>query len=116
MVPRVDRLTAWTGSEAPHSAMGFCMGSRSSQQEVREFAANYKQRLFTNLSGVVLEIGPGTETNLRYFTQPGIRWMGVEPTRYMEPYLEKEAKRLGMQIDLRTGLAHPLAVEDQQCR
>ena len=92
------------------------MGSRSSQQEVREFAANYKQRLFTNLSGVVLEIGPGTGTNLRYFTQPGIGWMGVEPTPYMEPYLEKKAKRLGMQIDLRTGLAHPLPVEDQQCR
>ena len=81
-----------------------------------QFAANYEERLFTNPSGVVLEIGPGTGANLPYFTQPGIRWMGVEPTRSMEPYLEKEAKRLGMQIDLRTGLAHPWPVEDQQCR
>jgi ubiquinone/menaquinone biosynthesis C-methylase UbiE len=30
----------------------------------------------------------------------------------MEPYLEKEAKRLGMQIDLRTGLAHELPADD----
>jgi len=77
-----------------------------------QFAVKYKEKLFADLSGVVLEIGPGTGANLRYFVQPGIRWIGVEPNRFMEPYLEKEAKRLGIQIDLHTGLAHELPVED----
>jgi len=77
-----------------------------------QFAVKYKEKLFADLSGVVLEIGPGTGANLRYFVQPGIRWIGVEPNRFMERYLEKEAKRLGMHIDLRTGLAHELPVED----
>ena len=77
-----------------------------------QFAVKYKEKLFADLSGVVLEIGPGTGANLRYFVQPGIRWIGVEPNRFMEPYLEKEAKRLGIQIDLRTGLAHELPAED----
>jgi ubiquinone/menaquinone biosynthesis C-methylase UbiE len=77
-----------------------------------QFAVKYKEKLFADLSGVVLEIGPGTGANLRYFMQPGIRWIGVEPNRFMEPYLEKEAKRLGIQIDLRTGLAHELPAED----
>jgi ubiquinone/menaquinone biosynthesis C-methylase UbiE len=77
-----------------------------------QFAVKYKEKLFADLSGVVLEIGPGTGANLRYFAQAGIRWIGVEPNRYMQPYLEKEVKRLGMQIDLRAGLAHQLPVED----
>jgi len=79
-----------------------------------QFAGKYKENLFANLSGVVLEIGPGTGANLRYFVQPGIRWIGVEPNRFMEPYLEKEAKRLGIQIDLHTGLAHELPVSCRQ--
>jgi len=70
--------------------------------------------MFTDLSGVVLEISPGTGANLRYFAKPGIQWVGVEPNRFVELYLEKEAKRLGIQIELRTGQAHKLPVEDRR--
>jgi len=76
------------------------------------FASKYKPGLFADLSGIVVEIGPGTGANLRYFAKPGVRWIGVEPNLFMTPYLEEEAQRLGMEIDLRTGLANKLPVED----
>jgi len=76
------------------------------------FASKYKPGLFADLSGIVVEIGPGTGANLRYFAKPGVRWIGVEPNPFMTSYLEEEAQRLGMEIDLRTGLANKLPVED----
>jgi ubiquinone/menaquinone biosynthesis C-methylase UbiE len=81
-------------------------------KKYEQFAAQYKRKLFADVCGVVLEIGPGTGANLSYFARPGVRWIGVEPNRFMEPYLEEEAKRLGIQIDLRTGQAHELPVDD----
>jgi ubiquinone/menaquinone biosynthesis C-methylase UbiE len=60
----------------------------------------------------VLEIGPGTGANLCYFANPGVNWIGVEPNPYMRLYLEEEASRLGMQIDLRTSLTDKLPAEN----
>ena len=77
-----------------------------------QFAAKYKDRLFAELSGTVLEIGPGTGVNLRYFRSDRVRWIGVEPNFFMEPYLRQEAARLNLPIDLRIGTAGNLPVED----
>lgn len=76
------------------------------------FVASYKQQLFGPLSGTVLEIGPGTGANFRYFSRDHIQWIGVEPNPFMYPYLEKEAARLGVQIELRNGTADRLPVAD----
>lgn len=70
-----------------------------------------KQALFGNLHGDVLEIGPGTGPNLPYYPH-NINWIGIEPNRYMHPYLQKEALRLGLNIDLRNGTAERLEAED----
>jgi ubiquinone/menaquinone biosynthesis C-methylase UbiE len=77
-----------------------------------QFAARYKERLFAGLSGTVIEIGPGTGVNLRYFRGEGVRWIGVEPNLFMEQYLRQEATRLGVAVDLRVGTADALPVED----
>ncbi|HEY3455411.1 MAG TPA: class I SAM-dependent methyltransferase [Bryobacteraceae bacterium] len=77
------------------------------------FAGKYKERLFAGLSGTVLEIGPGTGINLRYFGDPGVRWIGVEPNLFMERYLRDEAARLGMTVDLRIGTADALPVDNE---
>ncbi len=61
-----------------------------------QFAGKYKERLFASLSGTVLEIGPGTGINLRYFRDHGVRWIGVEPNLFMERYLRDEAAQLQM--------------------
>ena len=59
--------------------------------------ADRKRALLSDLKGDVLEIGPGTGVNLRYYRN-GIRWIGVEPNPFMHPYLRQEAKRVGLQV------------------
>ncbi len=74
--------------------------------------ADRKRSLFAELRGNVLEIGPGTGPNLSYYPRD-IHWMGIEPNPYMHSYLRQEADRLGMQsIDLLTGTAEHLEIED----
>jgi ubiquinone/menaquinone biosynthesis C-methylase UbiE len=76
------------------------------------FAEEYKRRLFSNLTGAVLEIGPGTGANLRYLARSDVRWVGVEPNPFMKKYLRDEAAKLGMQIEIRSGTAESLPVAD----
>ena len=71
-----------------------------------------KRTLLGALRGTVLEIGPGAGVNLRHF-DPSVQWIGIEPNPYMRAYLEKEAERCGLQVDLRTGNAEQLDVADQ---
>ena len=77
-----------------------------------QFASKYKQQLFQGLTGTVLEIGPGTGVNLRYLTSGKVRWIGVEPNPFMEPYLREEANRLTMPIELHIGTAETLPIAD----
>jgi ubiquinone/menaquinone biosynthesis C-methylase UbiE len=73
--------------------------------------ADRKQNLFAQLHGNVLEIGPGTGPNLSYYPRD-IHWIGIEPNPFMHPYLKQKAERLGLDIDLCTGTAEHLDVED----
>ncbi len=85
--------------------MAFMLARLSGKHE--RFIADRKRALFTDLHGDILEIGPGTGTNLRYYST-GIRWIGVEPNPFMHPYLKREAGRLGLKIELRDGQAERL--------
>ena len=69
------------------------------------FVSQRKRRLFADLAGTVLEIGPGTGVNLRYLMPDRVYWMGVELNPFMEPYLRQEAGRVGMPIEIRIGTA-----------
>ena len=73
--------------------------------------ADRKRSLFADLRGCVLEIGPGTGPNLRFYP-PGIRWIGIEPNPYMYPYLRKAAEEAGLSIELRSGIAEKLQAEE----
>lgn len=73
--------------------------------------ADRKQRLFADLQGTVLEIGPGAGANLPYYP-PDIHWIGVEPNPFMHDYLRDKARERGFEIDLRQGTAEQLEVED----
>ena len=48
-----------------------------------------KREMFANLYDNILEIGPGTEPNLRYYPDD-VRWIGIEPNTYMYSYLQQE--------------------------
>ena len=54
-----------------------------------------KQALFGSLHGDVLEIGPGTGPNLRFFSED-VRWVGVEPNPFMHPHLQQAIRRRGL--------------------
>jgi ubiquinone/menaquinone biosynthesis C-methylase UbiE len=60
-----------------------------------------KRAVFHNLPATIVEIGPGTGANMRYYP-PGTRVIAVEPNPAMHPYLRKAARRYGLQLDLRS--------------
>jgi ubiquinone/menaquinone biosynthesis C-methylase UbiE len=70
-----------------------------------------KHSLFANIHGDVLEIGPGTGPNLSYYPKD-IHWIGIEPNPYMHSYLNKEAERLGLNINIRNCSAERIDAED----
>ncbi|MEH2068183.1 MAG: class I SAM-dependent methyltransferase [Nostoc sp.] len=70
-----------------------------------------KRSLFANLQGKVLEISPRNGSNLPYYPQ-NIELIGIEPNLQMHSYLQKQAKKLGLNIDLRIGNVEWLDFED----
>jgi len=81
-------------------------------ERYERFAAEYKRNLLADLSGTVVEIGPGTGANLKYLNRDRVRWIGIEPNRFMNSYLHDEAQKLGMAIEIRTGTANWLPMEN----
>jgi ubiquinone/menaquinone biosynthesis C-methylase UbiE len=77
------------------------------------FASKYKQQLFRDVTGTVLEIGPGTGANLGYLNPTKVSWIGVEPNPFMQSYLNGEANRLGMSIEIRLPMGETLPVADE---
>lgn len=71
-----------------------------------------KQQLLGDLRGTILEIGPGSGVNLRYYS-PGVRWIGIEPNPYMQKYLRQEAENLGMRISVLSGMAERIELPDR---
>ncbi len=76
-----------------------------------EKLAGAKRDLLSDISGTIIEIGPGTGTNLSYFSR-NIRWIGIEPNPFMDQYLLKRAEALGLQLEIRRGSAEDLPVPD----
>lgn len=70
-----------------------------------------KQALLGNLTGTVVEIGPGTGVNLVYYA-PTVHWIGVEPNPAMYPHLHKNMARLGQRAEVRMGTAEKLPLPD----
>jgi len=70
-----------------------------------------KLSLFANLQGKVLEINPQNGSNLPYYPS-NIDLIAIEPSLQMHSSLRKQAKKLGLNIDIRFGDAEWLDVED----
>lgn len=70
-----------------------------------------KRQLLSNLSGTVLEIGPGAGANLKYLPAD-VHFIGVEPSLLMRDSLKLEAQGLGRKIDIFDGSAGRLPVAD----
>ena len=81
------------------------------ETEHEALVADRKRALLSDLHGNVLEIGPGTGPNLAYYPRD-IHWLGIEPNPAMYPYIEREAKRRGLKVELRDGYAEKLDAAD----
>jgi ubiquinone/menaquinone biosynthesis C-methylase UbiE len=57
--------------------------------------AERKRRLFGDLHGTVLELGPGGGVNLSYYPKE-IHWIGIEPNPYNHPNIRKAAEHAGL--------------------
>lgn len=58
---------------------------------------NHKKRKlgwFKSMKGQVVELGPGSGINFRYFPK-GITWTGVEPNAFLAPAIKEEAESNG---------------------
>lgn len=83
---------------------------RFNERYEREMARR-KSTLLGGLTGTVVEIGPGSGPNLRYYART-VRWIGMEPSPYMRAYLEREVERIGITAELRNGTAEAIACPD----
>ena len=63
-----------------------------------------KRELFSDISGRVIEIGPGTGNNFRHLPV-SIDWLGIEPNPYMHAALGRKARAAGIEPRLHTGSA-----------
>lgn len=70
-----------------------------------------KRRLFADLSGTVVEIGPGTGVNLPYLPD-GIRWIGLEPNPHMHAFLRDVLDGRDVDAEIRTASAQDTGLPD----
>lgn len=77
----------------------------------RKLYGQYKTNLFHDLTGTVVEIGPGTGINFNYLPF-GITWLGVEPNEGFHRILLTQAKEKGIQATLLSGEADHIPLAD----
>lgn len=63
------------------------------------------------MSGTVVELGPGTGANMRYYS-PGTRVIGIEPNPAMHERLRASAARHGVDLEIRTLRGESVDVDD----
>lgn len=71
----------------------------------------HKRVYFAGLAGTVVEIGAGAGPNAAHLA-PGTRWIVIEPNVHFHLHLRQQAERHGLDLDIRTGVAERLPVED----
>lgn len=68
---------------------------------VHRLLGSRKAALFAGLPADVVELGPGTGSNMRYYRR-GTRLTAIEPNPHMHRELVRAAARHGVEIDVRT--------------
>lgn len=63
------------------------------------------------MSETVVEIGPGTGTNMRFYPD-GVSVIGIEPNPNMQPHLREKAKAHEVDLEIRTLHAEHLDLDD----
>jgi len=85
----------------------------AAQKKYEPYIADRKQRLFANLAGTVLEIGPGNGVNFAYLPDGVRRWIGIEPNPHMHEQLREAGAQRGIEADFRAVAAAGMEVDDE---
>jgi len=88
-------------------AWGMAHAAHSHERRV----AGVKRRLFRGIGGTILEIGPGTGTNFRYYPRGSVV-LAVEPNPYMHPWLRRRAARAGLDLRIIPVRSEALPLDD----
>jgi SAM-dependent methyltransferase len=74
-----------------------------------------KRSLFSELPAEVVEIGAGAGANMRYFPA-GTHIIAIEPNPRMHPFLNRQARRFHLDLDIRTIKAEAIDLPDASAR
>lgn len=72
----------------------------AAEEHMDRMYGELKRSVFQGLQGRVVEIGPGPGANLRYYSQ-GTHVIAVEPNPAMHPFLMENARRHGVDVEIR---------------
>jgi ubiquinone/menaquinone biosynthesis C-methylase UbiE len=90
----------------------FAWWYRNSDDDSYELRAKTrKEGLFAQLSGLVVEIGPGTGANFPYYPKT-VQWVGIEPNTFMHETLSEEARQHGFAPQIHAHTAEHLPFDD----
>ena len=105
--------TAIDGTASVGSAVKtvVCLGLCHMAGRYDALLADRKRDLLGSVDGTIVEIGPGTGTNFRYYPR-GMRWIGIEPNPYMHPYLRHAGIAAGIDVDVRESDAETMGLPD----
>jgi SAM-dependent methyltransferase len=70
-----------------------------------------KAEAIGRLTGTVVELGPGTGANMRYYA-PGVKVIAIEPNPAMHPKLRESAAEHGVDLEIRTLRGEHIDVAD----
>lgn len=70
-----------------------------------------KRALFADLTGTVVEIGPGTGVNIPYLPD-GTRWIGLEPNPHMHGFIREQLEGRDIDAEIRTDPAQDTGLAD----
>lgn len=80
-------------------------------EQVHREHGRRKSDVIGSFRGTVVEIGPGTGVNMRYYA-PGVHVIAIEPNPVMHPRLEQQARRHGVDLEIRTRRGEHIDVDD----
>ena len=83
------------------------------QKKFEPYIAERKTTLFADLSGTVLEIGPGNGVNFAYLPDSVRSWVGIEPNPHMHAELRAAGERRGIAAEFRTVSTEGMEVDDE---
>ncbi|NND75997.1 MAG: class I SAM-dependent methyltransferase [Ilumatobacter sp.] len=79
--------------------------------DIHEAYGERKAAVIGSMAGTVVELGPGTGANMRYYA-PGTQVIAIEPNPVMHDRLRAQAERHGVDLEIRTLRGESIDVDD----